>query len=468
MSIRDPAQLMSELKEAYTSRFPRSAALQEEARRHLIDGGSHAVRLHEPYPVRIRSAKGSHIWDIDGHRILDLWQGHYANILGHNPEIVSRALADEFLSRGGLQTGHLDRLQVELAELLKERTGADRARFTTSGTLATMYAILISRAFTGRNLVLKVGGGWHGSHPWGLKGIGFKEGAFDEVESLGLPREATDEVVITRFNDPGYLEDQFRDRGDDIACFIVEPWRGGVFISGKPEYLEVARSLTRRHGALLIFDEVQTGFRFRAGDVGSMYDVRPDLTVFGKIVGGGMPLTAVVGREEVMQLCSDRRRGLRARFDGGTFSAHPASLLAAKTMLDHLVENEADVYARLSDLGQRMREGVEETFARHGILARCTGYGNEAVPGSSVGSVHFPFRESEDVELDRPDKVDDPEICDVALRERVLKPALLLEDVYVMHGLGTLSTAHTDEDIDHLLSAFDAVARRIKDHLGEG
>ena len=457
-------RLMSELVEQYTRRFPGSATLQEEAHRHLIDGGNHAVRLFEPYPIRVVSARGSHIQDVDGHEILDFWQGHYANILGHNPQVVTQALANELACRGGLQTGHVDRLQVELAELLKERTGTDRVRFTTSGTLATMYAILLARAFTGRDLALKVGGGWHGSQPWGLKGIHFGERGFSEVESLGLPRMVTDEILITRFNDPDYLERQFHQHGDRIACFIVEPWIGGVFIPAKPEYLEAARSLTRKHGALLIFDEVQTGFRFRSGDVGTMYGIHPDLTVFGKIVGAGMPLTAVVGREEVMRVCS-KERELRARFDGGTFSAHPASVLAAKTMLEYLVENEASVYAKLADFGKRARKGVEEAFARHGIFARCTGYGNEAVPGSSVASVHFPLQE--DIELDCPDKVQDPKICDVALRESVLKLALLLENVYVMHGLGALSTAHTEKDIDHLLAAFDTVSRRIRDNLSD-
>ena len=457
-------RFLSELAEEYTRRFPKSAALHQDALRHLIDGGSHAARLNKPFPIRIVSARGSRVQDVDGHDILDFWQGHYANILGHNPAVVTQALANAFASVCGLQTGHPDALEVELAELLKRRTGAERVRFTTSGTLATMYAILLAKAFTRRDLVLKVGGGWHGGHPWGLKGIHYGAQGFHEPESLGLSPDITEATLVTRFNDPEDLEEKFRTYGDRIACFIVEPWMGGVFIPAKPQYLALARSLTQRYGAVLILDEVQTGFRFRAGDVGTMYGVRPDLAVFAKIVGGGMPLAAVAGSEAIMQLCSTDRE-LRARFDGGTFSAHPAAMLAAKVMVQYLVNNEAVIYPRLGEVGDRLRRGAERIFAGHGLLARCTGYGNEAVPASSASAIHFPLRD--DVELDSPERVSDPQICDVTLHERVLKLALLLHDVYIVHGLGAASTSHTDTDIDRFLTALDAVAQRIKENLYE-
>jgi glutamate-1-semialdehyde 2,1-aminomutase len=460
MPSRGSDQWMSQLSREYTRRFAHSAELHQEAKGHLVDGESHAVRTYRPFPIRITSARGSRVRDVDGHDIIDLWQGHYANILGHNPEVVTSALARGLLSGWGLQTGHIDRLQGEAAELIKQQTGTDQVRFSTSGTLATMYAILLARAFTARDVVLKVGGGWHGSQPWGLKGVHFGTQGYNEVESAGLPGTVTENILITRYNDLDDLEEQFRTHGDRIACFIVEPWRGAIFIPGRPEYLRSARALADTYGAVLIFDEVQTGFRFRAGDVGAMYGVAPDLMVFGKIVGGGMPVTAVAGKKQVMEMCSTSHK-LRARFDGGTYSAHPASMLAAKVMLEYLVEHEAQVYARLADIGQKTREGIEAAFAKYGQCARCTGYGNGAVPGSSVGAVHFPLRE--DVNWDSPDETEDPTICDVALRDEVLKLALLLQDVYVMHGLGALSTAHTNEDVQDLLAAFEAVARRLQE-----
>ncbi|NIV28994.1 MAG: aminotransferase class III-fold pyridoxal phosphate-dependent enzyme, partial [Anaerolineae bacterium] len=264
MKTRDRTRLLVELAEAYAQHAPQSAALNEQAKGRLLDGGSHALRLIEPFPPRIVAAQGGWLKDEDGHDILDFWQGHLANILGHNPEIVTSVLAQAFEERLGLQTGFPDRLQVECAEILCRQTGAERVRFTTSGSLATMYATLLSRAFTERDVVMKVGGGWHGAQPWGLKGVGFEAQAgigFQHVDTEGLPSTLTDKVVVTGFNDPGLLRDHFRQYGDRLACFIVEPFIGaGGIIPATREYLQTARELAHQYGVVLIFDEVIAGF----------------------------------------------------------------------------------------------------------------------------------------------------------------------------------------------------------------
>ncbi len=227
MKTRDYTQLLGELRTEYAARAPKSAALNERAQRVLVDGGSHTLRLMQPFPPRIAAAHGAWVTDEDGHRFLDFWQGHLANILGHNPEVVTSAVSQALADGVGLQTGFTERYQVEAAELLCARTGAERVRFTTSGTLSTMYAILLARAFTGRDVVLKVGGGWHGAHPWSLKGIGYHgtEG-YQHVETAGLSSAVCEEVVVSRFNDPEMLRDHFRQYGDRAACFIVEPFMG--------------------------------------------------------------------------------------------------------------------------------------------------------------------------------------------------------------------------------------------------
>ncbi|MGD2104400.1 MAG: aminotransferase class III-fold pyridoxal phosphate-dependent enzyme [Anaerolineae bacterium] len=468
MNSNRHARLLAELAGEYARHAPASAALNDEAKRWLVDGGSHALRLIEPFPPRIVVAKGAWIEDEDGHRVLDFWQGHYANILGHNSEVIASALACAFEERFGLETGFTDRLQVECAEILCRQTGAERVRFTTSGSLATMYATLLARSYTGRDLVMKAGGGWHGAQPWGLKGVSFdaesrEAGGFQQVETHGLPTYLTEEVIVTDFNDSEALRDHFRQHGDELACFIVEPFMGvGGFMPAEPEYLETARQLADEYGTLLIFDEVIDGFRFRAGDVGRLYGVQPDLATFGKAMGGGMPVSAVAGRADVMGLVG-RERGRRVKFSGGTYSAHPASLLAAKTSMTYLIEHEEQVYPRLAELGARTRRTIEAAFRDEGIYARCTGYGNEAVPGGSLVMTHFPREEGR--ELTKPGDVSDPEVCDVTLRERVLKLGLLLEDVHVVHGLGALSLAHTEDDIARLGEACRRVARRVKPHL---
>jgi glutamate-1-semialdehyde 2,1-aminomutase len=308
-----------------------------------------------------------------------------------------------------------------------------------------------------------VGGGWHGAQPWGLKGVGFepRDGiGFQQVDTEGLPSTLTDAVVVTRFNDPDMLHDHFRQYGDRLACFIVEPLVGaGGVILATPEYLQTARELTRQYGAALVFDEVIAGFRLRAGNAGSLYGVQPDLTTLGKIIGGGMPVAAVAGRADIMSLAGSANDH-RVKFSGGTYSGHPSAMLATNTVLTNLVEHEAEIYPRLAQLGAQARRTLERAFTEEGILARCTGDGNSAVPGSSMFMVHFPSRE--DVPLTSPDDVANPAICDVALRRDVLHLPLLLEDVYLIHGHGAVSYAHTENDIDIPGNACRKVARQIK------
>ncbi len=463
MKTRDYTRLLSELAESYARHSPQSGVLNDRALLHQVDGGSHALRLVQPFPPRILAARGAWLKDEDGHDILDFWQGHLANILGHNPEVVTQTLARAFEAGSGLQTGFTDRLQAETAELLCRQTGAERVRFTTSGSLATMYAMMLSRAWNGRDLVMKVGGGWHGAQPWALKGVDFHANGFQQLETEGLPPALTHEVIVTGFNDTDLLRDHFRRIGDRLACFIVEPFIGvGGFMPATPEYLRAARELTHQYGSTLIFDEVISGFRFRAGDAGALYGIQPDLAVFGKIIGGGMPVAAVAGRADLMGLVG-RAGGSKVKFSGGTYSAHPSSLLAAKTHMAYLVAHENQVYPRLAELGERARGMMRAAFVEEGIYAGCTGYGNEVLPGSSMVMLHFPYDET--VSLDRPEALFDPAVCDVTLTHKVLDLALLLENVFMLHSHGAASTAHTEADLRYLGEACRRVARRIKPYL---
>ncbi len=464
MKHRDHTRLLASLRQDYERRSPRSSALQAKALRYLVDGGSHTLRLLEPFPPRIVEAAGAFVTDEDGHRILDFWQGHHANILGHNPPALLAALRASLEAGYGLQTGFTDRLQVETAELLCRLTGCERVRFTTSGALTTMYAVLLARAFTGRDRIMKVGGGWHGAQPWALKGVDFHDenhSRFQHVETKGLPVAIAREVLVTRFNDAEMMEDLFRRRGDEVACFILEPFMGaGGFMFAEREYLALARELCTRYGAVLIFDEVISGFRFHPGAVSQLYGVQPDLATFAKAMGGGMPVAAVAGRAELLALAG-RRGGVK--FSGGTYSGHPAGMLAAKTMMSLQEAGAREIYPRLAALGQRCRRAVEAAFAAEGLHAVCTGDGNDAVPGSSLGMVHFPYREG--TRFRSPEDNRNPDICDVVLGDTVVQMALLLEDVFVVHGLGSLSTAHTEADIDRLAEACRSAARRIKASL---
>ena len=463
---RNHAPFLADLATDYKRHAPQSAALNERALQHLIDGGSHAVRLKSPFPPRIVSAQGAWLQDEDGHHILDFWQGHLANILGHNPEVVTSVLADAFQNRHGLQSGMTDRLQMEAAEMICRQTGQERVRFTTSGSLATMYAMMLSRAFTERDLVLKIGGGWHGAQPWALKGVRYKTGAgggYQHIESAGLPATVTDEVLVTSYNDIDQLREQFAKFGDRIACFLVEPFMGaGGLMAAAPEFLQTARELTHQHGALLIHDEVISGFRFRAGDVSGLYGVKPDLLTLGKIIGGGMPVAAVAGRSDVMELAG-QAGGNRVKFSGGTYSGHPSSFIAANAMLTYLVQHEKEIYTALSQRGEQIRKIVVSAFREEGIYACSTGGGNEVLPGSSLWMVHFPY--CEDTKLDKPENVFDPAICDTILSHQVMDLGLLLENVHVMAGHGGISTAHTEKDLEVFDQACRSLAHRVCQYL---
>jgi glutamate-1-semialdehyde 2,1-aminomutase len=213
---------------------------------------------------------------------------------------------------------------------------------------------------------------------------------------------------------------------------------------------------------VLILDEVIAGFRFRAGDAGALYGVQPDLATFGKIIGGGMPVAAVAGRADIMALVG-RASGPRVKFSGGTYSAHPSSMLAARTVMAHLVAQESEIYPRLAHLGERIRQTLKDAFEGEGIPVHCTGDGGGVLPGSSTFMMHFPYRA--EARLDHPEDWNDPSICDIALSHHVVDLALLLEDVFMLHSHGAASAAHTEADIDLLGEACRRVARRIKPYL---
>jgi len=459
----DKARLLRDLVDAYRRTHRESEKFFLKANRHLVKGGSHNLRLFDPFPFYDRLCRGSTVIDVDENIYVDFWQGHFANILGHNPRPVLDALLDFFRRGQGLATGFPGILQAELAELLLSRIPADRIRFTTSGTLATMYAVMLAKAKTGREMVMKVGGGWHGSQPYTLKGISsYEKDGFTRMESAGLPGGVEKSTLVTRFNDLDDLREKWRTYGERTACLILEPFIGaGGFIFAAPDYLREARKLTRDSGALLILDEVVSGFRFHAGPLHTLYGVTPDLSVFGKAIGGGMPLSAITGKEEVMELCgSGPQEELKVKCEGGTFSAHPASMLAGITYIRYLVEHQEDIYPRIGSQGDLVREEIEKIFRSRGFLVRCTGKRNSIVRHSSVVGVHFLHQDCDRITF--PDQVWNPAVCDVELREKHFKLAMLEEGFNVFHGYGAISTAHSDQEIQASLEAVERIAGKWK------
>jgi glutamate-1-semialdehyde 2,1-aminomutase len=466
MNHKDLTRLVAQLESRYQKRTRKSLAVHRRAEKVMVQGGSHTMRLYHPYPFQIAGAQGAWVKDVDGNAYLDYWQGHYANILGHNPAAVRSALKTA-AGRGSLHTGFESELQIELAELIIRRLGGGdlRVRFTTSGTLATMYAVMLALAHTGRDLVLKIGGGWHGASPFLLKGIKH-EGrlGFQGLESAGVPQEIFRRTLVTPFNDGQALENLFKRQGKSIACFILEPFLGvGGFLPASREYLELARRLTERYGIILIFDEIISGFRFCPSGLQILYGVRPDLSTFGKLIGGGHTIAAVVGRRNILERCETRANSrLRVLFEGGTFSSHPEYTRSGLAMLRHLIGHARQVYPRLAAQGQSLRRGIEAAFRAEGVEAVCTGDAEAGLPGSSMFMVHFPRRPWPALS---PEILADPHWADLRLREDVLKLALLEEGVHAVHGGGAVSTAHSAGQVRQTLQAYAQTARLFKKFL---
>jgi glutamate-1-semialdehyde 2,1-aminomutase len=272
-----------------------------------------------------------------------------------------------------------------------------------------------------------------------------------------LSRSTPGEILLTRYNDVDELRSLFRDHGDQIACMLVEPVMGqGGGIAATPEYLHEVRRLTSHHGALLVCDEIITGFRFRAGDLTQLYGVEPDLLVLGKVLGGGMPVAAVAGRRDLLALCT--REQHRVKFEGGTYSAHELSLLASATLLEHLIEQESLLYPALARAGKQLRAGIERLAGEAGLALSLLGTPQPAGESSSLLMLHV-LREPGD-DPSSPEEM--AQRADPLLDDDLLKSLLLLHGVSVRTGLGALSTAHTEDDIGRTLDGFEEAFERLR------
>jgi glutamate-1-semialdehyde 2,1-aminomutase len=324
-------------------------------------------------------------------------------------------------------------------------------RFCCSGTEATMYAVRLTRGFTGKKIILKAAGGWHGANSDLSLGIRMP---YERAESLGLLPELQQYTKVIPFNDlSGSLEIIHQNR-KDLAGIILEPIIGeGGFISATKEYLQMLRSETRKLGALLIFDEVISCFRVALGGAQERFNILPDLTTMGKIVGGGMPVGAVAGKREIIEKSSPEKKinkWERILIGGGTFSAHPLTAAAGLAMLRYLKDHRKKIYPLLESRGEKIRKRLQEILDREGLNAVVTGTG-------SLFQTHFPF--------ERGGKLDSPQsihrLTDLEKREIEFRIRMLAKGIHVMHGGGCLSIAHSDEDIEKIVKAARSVAREM-------
>jgi glutamate-1-semialdehyde 2,1-aminomutase len=347
---------------------PLSAALYAEARQHMPGGVSSPVRAFAAVggePLVFASGAGPWITDVDGHAYLDLVGSWGPLILGHaHPEIVEAVCQ---AARQGLSFGATCPTEIELA---REIRGAfptmDLVRLVSSGTEATMSALRLARGFTGRNSLVKFEGCYHGHSDGLLVKAGSGATTFGTPDSAGVPAEVARHTVTLPFNDADALERLLASRGSDIAAVILEPVAGNMGLIPPVEgFLQRVRDLTSRHGILLVFDEVMTGFRLAFGGAQELYGIRPDLTCLGKIVGGGMPIGAYGGRRDLMEHVAP----LGPVYQAGTLSGNPLSVAAGLTTL-RLLRQRPEIYQHLEEAGARLEAGLQQSARRHGVPVR--------------------------------------------------------------------------------------------------
>jgi glutamate-1-semialdehyde 2,1-aminomutase len=424
----------------YEKKRHKSEKLYARAKRVLPAGVSYFIRYFAPYPFYVSYARGSKIHDVDGNTYVDFWMGHYTHILGHNPAPIRRAVEKQLGK--GVHLGVCHELEVALAEqVVKMVPSAEMVRFTNSGTEASMYATRLARAHTGKNKIVKFEGGWHGGYD--ALQVAVKP-PVDVPETSGLPEEVVKNTVVAPFNDIETTRQ--RTKNKEIAAFIIEPVLGsGGGIPAEKEFLQGLQELSHEKDALLIFDEVITGFRLSPGGAQKFYSVIPDLTILGKILGGGFPVGAVVGRREIMErLDATVYERPQLCFHGGTFSANPITMTAGLTMLKLL--EDGTIIRQLNKRGVKLRQQLKEIFERNQIDVQVTGEG-------SLFLVHFTREEIKDIHgVSRAD------------RQRLdnYHTSLMMNGVFFLpRKLGALSIAHAEADLEKLLTRTEDFAKSL-------
>ncbi|MFB6072904.1 MAG: glutamate-1-semialdehyde 2,1-aminomutase [Halobacterium sp.] len=404
----------------------------------LVGGVNSAVRAApQPYPTFVRKGDGGHVVDADGNRYVDWVMGLGPLLLGHDlPESVSAAVQRR-VSEGPMY-GMPTELELEHAEFVARHVpSVEMLRFVNSGTEATTSAVRVARGYTGRDKVVVMQGGYHGAQESTLV-----EGDADErgPSSEGIPAEFAEHTIPVPFNDADAATRVFEEHGDDVACVLVEPLLANKGIVEPVEgYHETLRDLTRDHGALLVWDEVITGFRVGGlGCAQSKYGVTPDLTTFGKIVGGGFPVGAVGGRTDIMEEFTP----VGDVFQAGTFSGHPVTTAAGLETLQYAAEN--DVYEHVNALGRRLREGLRKAVA-------------ERAPEYSVVGTDSLFKVVFTRDGERPRNAGDVADAAVERWNRVFRPQVRDDGVLLSQNQFEsqfVSYAHTEEDVERTLEAY--------------
>jgi len=459
MSTRTPvvldrsriAELTAREAARLDARTTASAAMYERARTTLSGGVASSYQARTPWPIYLERGRGAHVWDVDGNRMVDFHNGFGSMVQGHAHPAVTRAVAARL--ELGTHFAAPTEDAVVVAEELKRRFGLPRWRYVNSGSEATMDAIRIARARTGRETIVKIFGSYHGHHDYVMVSIGVpydRIGDRDNLASLpygaGIPQSVADMTVAVPFNDAPAMErriERLIAEGRPPACVIMEAAMMNLgIVLPEPGYLEAVREITRRHGIVLIFDEVKTGLCIAAGGATERFGVRPDMVTLAKALGAGLPTGAIGGTEEIFEIVENG-----SVYQVGTYNGNPLGVAAARAGLLEVLTPEA--YAHLDRLNEHMVTGCQGVVDRYGL----PGY---AIGVASKGCVTFAPEKVVDYESFK--QYQDGDLADLAWLYNMNR------GVFMTPGREeewTLSVQHTTEDCDVFIAAFEELARDL-------
>jgi len=425
----------------YESRTPNCKLHQEKASLYLPGGDTRNRAYYHPYPLTIDKAKGCRITDLDGNTYCDLLNNFSSLIHGHSYDPIIEAVNKQLQKSAA--HGAFDETQYVLAKELCERNHIEQIRFCNSGTEATMFAMRTARIFTGKDGIIRMDGAYHGSHDFAgvnetpdFRSKGMPGLTFDP----GIPKCLGEAVYPVPFNNAEAIETVLKEHADKIAAVILEPipFSGGLELP-KEGYLKAVRELCDKYGVLLIFDEVVC-FRLNEGGFHTVANVMPDLIAFGKIIGGGFPIGAFGGREEIMRMYNPAVNPNPVGHSG-TFSGNAIIMAAGAAAMQNFKQPEID---RINALGDRLRAGIQKSFADAGVIGCCIGWG-------SIGAMGFMKPDENNVIADN---IRDFMLCyrPAMARSSIYQIALLNHGVYIANrGAFAISTATTEADIDAVI-----------------
>jgi glutamate-1-semialdehyde 2,1-aminomutase len=428
-----------------------SGKMFERAQKVLSSGVASSYQLRDPWPIYLERGEGAYVWDVDGTKMIDFHNGFGSMVQGHAHPAISAAVKERIDLGTHFAAPTED--AVVVAEELQRRWGLPLWRYVNSGSEATMDAIRIARAHTGRDTIMKIFGSYHGHHDYVMVSIGVPYGAIGDRDNLsslpygaGIPQSVADMTVPVPFNDADAMErriDRLIREDRKPACVIMEAamMNLGVILP-EPGYLEAVRDITRRHGILLIIDEVKTGICIAPGGATERFGIEPDLVTLAKALGGGLPSGAIGGTEEAMSTVTAGKV-----YQVGTYNGNPLVMAAARANLLEVMTPAA--YTHLDAMNDHILRGCREVIARYNLPGYAVGVG-------SKGCVTFSPTKVVDYESFKANQ--DGALCDLAWLYNMNR------GVFMTPGREeewTLSIAHTFEDCDQFVRAFDEMARDL-------